>query len=117
MSNRGDEQVIAPFLIILRIAKRTAVTSHATLFPETQVDHADQMDFSSQGETTVVGGNLSDRDYRSQGETTVVSGNLYDKDFMDALDARYGGAPKEKELGAGVGAVTGGIEEVPLLKP
>ena len=93
------------------------MTSHATLFPETQVDHADQMDFSSQGETTVVGGNLSDRDYRSQGETTVVSGNLYDKDFMDALDARYGGAPKEKELGVGAGAVTGGIEEVPLLKP
>ena len=69
--------------------------SHATLFPETQADHADQMDFSSQG------------------ETTVVSGNLYDKDFTDALDARYGGAPKK--LGSVAG--TSAIEEVPLLKP
>ena len=87
--------------------------SHATLFPETQVDQADQMDFSSQGETTVVGGNFSDRDYGSQGETTVVSGHLYDKDFTDALDARYGGAPKK--LGSVAG--TSAIEEVPLLKP
>ena len=30
MSDRGDEQVIAPFLIIPRVANRTAFTSNAT---------------------------------------------------------------------------------------
>ena len=31
LSNRGEKQVIAPFLIILRLANRTAVTSDSTI--------------------------------------------------------------------------------------
>ena len=35
LSNRGEKQVIAPFLIILRLANRTAVTSDSTIGSQT----------------------------------------------------------------------------------
>ena len=51
LSNRSDEQVIAPFLIVLRVANRTAITSKAIVS-----GNIGSMRFESQGNESTDGG-------------------------------------------------------------
>lgn len=54
MSDDDDKQCIAPFLIVLRVANRTALTSEAIVSGSTSSIH-----FSIQGELTGGGGTIS----------------------------------------------------------
>ena len=67
MFNRRDEQVIAPFLIILRVADRRALTSE-----------------------TIVSGNLGSIHFRSQGKSTVGNGPLRDEHPVSSADTHRG---------------------------
>lgn len=84
-SNHGGEQAIAPFLIILRVADRRALTSE-----------------------TIVSGNLGSIHFRSQGKSTVDDGTLPDDHHVSSTDAD---GEISQELGAGAESA---IEEVSL---
>ena len=83
-SNRGDAQVIAPFLITLRVANRKALTSEM-----------------------VSSGNLGSIHFRSQGRSKDDIGTLPDGNPADSMETN-GEAP----CGLGFGTETT-IEEVP----
>lgn len=74
-SNRDDKQVIAPFLIVLRVAKRTALTNQA-----------------------IVSGNIGSIRFKSQGESTSSGGALPDGNLTSSVDTN-GDIPGD--LGAG----------------
>lgn len=87
MSDRGGAQVIAPFLIILRVANQTALTREA-----------------------IVSGNIGSIHFKSQGISTD-GGNvtIADEDPKSSVDT---GRENPGELG--VGAEIAAIEEVPV---
>jgi hypothetical protein len=69
LSNRGDEQVIAPFLIILRVANRSALTSD-----------------------TITSGKVGSLHFKSEGKSTSDNGILPDEYPTSSTEAN-GGAP------------------------
>ena len=85
MSNHNDGQVIGPFLIVLRVANRTALTSNI-----------------------VSPVNVGSIRFKSRGESTGGSGALHDENLTNSIeiDEEASGDP-----GAGV---EDSIEEVPL---
>jgi hypothetical protein len=84
-SNYGDEQVIAPFLIILRVANRRALTGEA-----------------------VASGNVGSIRFKSRGKSTGGDGTLSDGHPTSYVDP---GGETTGEPGIGVETA---IEEVPL---
>jgi hypothetical protein len=82
----GGELVIAPFLIVLRVADRRALTSE-----------------------TIVSGNLGSIHFRSQGKSTVDDETPPDEHPVSSTDAHR---ETSQELGAG--AEETAIEEVSL---
>ena len=85
MTDHGGEQVIAPFLIILRVANRTAVTSEA-----------------------VASGNICSIRFRSQGELTEGIVTLPGGGPVGSVSAD---GDNSGESGSGIETT---IEEVPL---
>ena len=85
ISNPADGQVIAPFLIVLRVANRTALTSD-----------------------TVVSGNVGSIHFRSHGKSTDEGGTLPDGNTVASTDARE---DTPGELGDAIEAT---IDQVPL---
>ena len=85
ISNHGGEQVIAPFLIVLRVANRTAVTSEA-----------------------VASGNIGSIRFRSQRESTDGIVTLPDGGPVGSVSTN---GDNSGEFGGGIET---GIEEVPL---
>ena len=84
MTNDNDEQCIAPFLIVLRVANRTALTSEA-----------------------VVSGNVGSIRFKSQGESTGVDGTFLDGNPVSSTD-EHSEAPGEHDS-----AAENAVEEVP----
>lgn len=84
-SNLGDEQVIAPFLIILRVANRTAVTNNS-----------------------LVSENLGSIHFNSRGKSTACSETVPEESAVCSVDVDRG-APHELPAGA-----ENTIEEVAL---
>ena len=78
MVNRDDEQVIAPFLIILRVANRRALTSE-----------------------TIVSGNIGSLHFGSNEGATGSSETLPDESPVSFVDAT-GRAPDELEVGTAI---------------
>lgn len=76
-SNHGDEQAIAPLLIISRLVNRSALTGDVT------------------------SGNTGPICFRSQWESTVCYGTLPDGSSMSSTDA-HGSGESTAELGVGV---------------
>ena len=85
LSNLGNAQVIASFLVTLRVANRTALTSD-----------------------TVVSGNLGSIRFRSQGKSTESDGTVLDGVPLGSMEMNG------EVLGEGSVGVGGAIEEVPL---
>lgn len=75
MSDYNDEQVIAPFLIIIRVANRSALTSD-----------------------TVVSRGVGSIRFRKQGKSTIGGETIPDRHPVDSLDA-YGETPGEIGVG------------------
>ena len=86
MSDDDDKQCIAPFLIVLRVANRTALTSEA-----------------------VVSGSISSIRFRTQGELTGGDGSLLNGNPTHSASDAHGEAPGEHDTGA-----DNAIERVPL---
>ena len=60
LSNRGDGQVIAPFLIVLRVANRTSLTSKAIVSGNVgSIRFKSQTNSSVGGDGTLSGGDLA----------------------------------------------------------
>ena len=85
LSNNGGAQVIAPFLIILRVADRRVLTSEI-----------------------IVSGNIGSIHFRSEGKSTVGNGSFPDGGPVGSTDV-HGETPQE--LGPGTEIA---IEEVSL---
>lgn len=62
LSNHGDRQVIAPFLIILRVSNRSALTSDTIIS-----GNVGSMQFEGEGESTSGNGTLPD-EYSTEGD-------------------------------------------------
>jgi hypothetical protein len=77
-SNHGDKQVIAPFLIILRVAKRRALTAEVIVSGD-----LGSIQFGSRGES--VGGNGNFFEGSHTGLGTVVGGETPDFEGKDTL--------------------------------
>ena len=78
-SNRLFKQVIGPFLIVIRVANQSALTS-----------------------STITSGNIGTIQFRSEGKSTGGNVTLPDRHSVGSMDV-YGGAPGE--LGVGVEGV------------
>ena len=90
LSNRGFEQVIAPFLITLRVANRTALTSKSLVSADLSAIH-----FESRGKVT-------------DGDETLAYGTTVCTSSMDVNDQ-----PETPSPDIGGVEVHTAIEEVP----
>ena len=81
LTNRGGKQVIAPFLIILRVANRTALTSN-----------------------TIASGNIGSIQFNSHGESTGDNGTLPDENPPSST-ATNGETFSEHRVGVETGTI------------